>query len=446
MELPVLMKYVNKVSAKSSRLTRKTARSTHRFTEMFTAYEAKLVSILKKSDSTSNVNLFRYVDARRLQAHSIHTQPSNLNSNYISYLDTTSGVLTVLGSIGGLSLDSTGFSSLRMAVDKSTILQQQLDKSTALLNHYKESSEHFSQLVKNNQIRKSTIRIRKSIDQYNQQLNSYVQLLANRKKIEEKVVRAVTHTKQFKRFMSRNSVLASMFRLPSEEEGQDSVVMGGLQTKYTVEAAIKNRLGERENTSKENIGRVFERGRSEFGDAKARLLFIGSGNEENGMPGPSQQGGQRSSAGRRIVSDINFQVHRTTVITTDIGLGIGYKLNDRSILGLGAAYKVGLGKSIQQLSFSHQGISFRSFVDWKVNNGLFISGGYERHYLGDFKKIGLLLDRDAWQHSGLMGVTKTIQYSSGMLKRTKLQLLWDFLSYQQTPRAQPLVFRMGYNF
>jgi len=31
------------------------------------------------------------------------------------------------------------------------------------------------------------------------------------------------------------------------------------------------------------------------------------------------------------------------------------------------------------------------------------------------------------------------------LKKTKMQLLWDFMSYDQKPRTQPIVFRIGYN-
>ncbi len=32
------------------------------------------------------------------------------------------------------------------------------------------------------------------------------------------------------------------------------------------------------------------------------------------------------------------------------------------------------------------------------------------------------------------------------LQKTKVQLLWDILSYQQVPKAQALKFRVGYSF
>jgi hypothetical protein len=143
---------------------------------------------------------------------------------------------------------------------------------------------------------------------------------------------------------------------------------------------------------------------------------------------------------------LNFQTHRESVITTDLGLAVGYKLNQRSTLGIGAAYKLGLGKSIEHLSLSHQGVSVRSYIDWKVKNGISITGGYEMNLIDAIRKIDQLKDRSAWQQSGLVGLTKTIVNGPGILKSTKLQILWDFLSYQQIPRAQPLVFRIGYGF
>jgi hypothetical protein len=41
---------------------------------------------------------------------------------------------------------------------------------------------------------------------------------------------------------------------------------------------------------------------------------------------------------------------------------------------------------------------------------------------------------------------KTVSVKSRVFKKTKLSLLWDFLSYQQMPKIQALVFRVGYIF
>ena len=52
----------------------------------------------------------------------------------------------------------------------------------------------------------------------------------------------------------------------------------------------------------------------------------------------------------------------------------------------------------------------------------------------------------AWQQSGLVGLSKILSLKTKVFKKTKLQLLWDFLCYEQVPRGQPIKFRIGYNF
>ena len=53
---------------------------------------------------------------------------------------------------------------------------------------------------------------------------------------------------------------------------------------------------------------------------------------------------------------------------------------------------------------------------------------------------------NGWQQSGLIGISKVISLKTKLFKKTSIKLLWDFLSYQQMPRTQPVIFRAGYNF
>jgi hypothetical protein len=133
-------------------------------------------------------------------------------------------------------------------------------------------------------------------------------------------------------------------------------------------------------------------------------------------------------------------------VTSDIGLSLGYKLNDKGLVGVGASYKIGWGKSIRQISITHQGAGLRSFVDYNLRKSFWISGGYEMNYRSAFNDIEQLKNLNAWQQSGLVGISKKLTVNAKFFKSTKVQLLWDFLSYQQVPRAQPIVFRIGYNF
>jgi hypothetical protein len=289
-------------------------------------------------------------------------------------------------------------------------------------------------------------RMTNSISKYNQHINEYVNLLNNRKKIEQKILHAAANTKLFKDFMSRNSILSSLFRMPDGEADQDTKVPEGLQTRESVSAGINEKLGRLVKHTSTSAQNEFEGGRSKLAEERSKYLFDMTLSGNSAGISSESTSSSKMPLKKRFVFDLNFQTHRESVITTDLGLAVGYKLNQRSTLGIGAAYKLGLGKSIEHLSLSHQGLSVRSYIDWKVKNGISITGGYEMNLIDAIRKIDQLKDRSAWQQSGLVGLTKTIVNGPGILKSTKLQILWDFLSYQQIPRAQPLVFRIGYGF
>lgn len=98
------------------------------------------------------------------------------------------------------------------------------------------------------------------------------------------------------------------------------------------------------------------------------------------------------------------------------------------------------------MRLSHEGIGFRSFIDWKVKGSFFITGGYEKNFRSAFDRIAQLEEHAAWQSSGLVGLTKVVRIKSKYFKKTKVQLLYDLLYQQQIPTTQPLIFRIGYNF
>jgi hypothetical protein len=139
-------------------------------------------------------------------------------------------------------------------------------------------------------------------------------------------------------------------------------------------------------------------------------------------------------------------------VTSDIGLSVGYKLNDKSVIGIGASYKLGWGQGWNNMHLSSEGLGLRSYVDVKLKGSFFVSGGYEQNYRPSLSDVNIPSSLGggpvgaAWQQSGLVGVSKIVNVKSKLFKKTRLQLLWDFLSYQQLPRTQQLIFRIGYNF
>ena len=131
-------------------------------------------------------------------------------------------------------------------------------------------------------------------------------------------------------------------------------------------------------------------------------------------------------------------------MTTDIGLSVGYKLNDKSVVGVGGSYKLGLGKNWNNVEISRQGIGLRSFVDYKIKGSFWLSGGGELNYRSQFQDLSIFDDYSPWQKSALLGLSK--KYQIGKKFKGNLQLMFDFLHAQQIPHTQPIIFRVGYKF
>ncbi len=146
---------------------------------------------------------------------------------------------------------------------------------------------------------------------------------------------------------------------------------------------------------------------------------------------------------------MNFQTTRNSYYyptTTDFGASLGYRLGHSNVIGIGAAWKMGWGPDINHISITGQGVGLRSFVQVAIKNGFSALGGYEYDYTTPYTSLQVLRQLQYWTKSGLLGLGKTISTKSKIFKKAQVQILWDFLSYQQVPQGQPLLFRIAYNF
>jgi hypothetical protein len=252
----------------------------------------------------------------------------------------------------------------------------------------------------------------------------------------------------FKQFFAKHSQLGALFNLPGSVSN-DPASLAGLQTRASVMQDLQNRFGTGPSVQ-QALQQNMQSAQDQLNQLKNKVnqQFPQGGSSDEELPDfkPNQQ--KTKSFWRRLEYGTNFQSQRPNhffPVTSDIGLSLGYKVNDKSVIGLGASYKIGWGQSIRNINISHQGAGLRSFADIKLKGSFWISGGYEMNYRNEFNRIEALKDMNAWQQSGLIGMSKVVSMNSKFFKKTKVQLLWDFLSYQQVPRTQALVFRVGYN-
>ena len=170
-----------------------------------------------------------------------------------------------------------------------------------------------------------------------------------------------------------------------------------------------------------------------------------AGNDDAEMPDFKPNNQKTKSFKKRLELGTNLQTVKGNNFfpsTTDMAISVGYKLNDKSIIGIGSAYKMGWGKDIRHIAITHQGIGLRSFADYRIKGSLWLSGGAEMNYRSQFSNFEILNDYTPWQKSALLGISKKYQVSKKF--RGNMQLLYDFLYKEQVPRTPPLLFRVGY--
>jgi hypothetical protein len=246
-------------------------------------------------------------------------------------------------------------------------------------------------------------------------------------------------------------MLASLFRMPGDPNDPNYIAsLAGLQTRVQVNALVQQIVASAGPNGLQQFRQNLQAGQNQLNELKAKIGKFGGSSSDDILPEGFKPNAEKTrSFLKRLELETNIQTQRSSNFfptISDLGLSAGYKLNDKSIIGLGASFKLGLGNGWQHIKFSGQGVGLRSFIDWKIKGNFWVSGGYEMNYRTAFSNYYQLRDFSAWHWSGLIGISKSIPVKSKFFKKSKLQLLWDFMSYQQMPRTQPVIFRINYNF
>ena len=283
---------------------------------------------------------------------------------------------------------------------------------------------------------------------YLETLRNYKELFSDKKKAEELAYKILDKIPAFKNFVQQNSMLASLFRMPTNGSAISPESLAGLQTRASVQSIIQDRIAAGGPNAREMFSQNLQRGQAEVNQLKDKIMQAGGRSSEANIPNFKPNTQKSKTFLQRLEYGSNFQFAKNNSLvptTADIALSVGYKLNDKSVIGIGASYKMGFG-SIQRISISHQGIGIRSFVDWKLKKQFFVSGGFEMNYNAQFKNITQLKDQNVWQQSGLIGISKKLNIKTKFFKATSIQLLYDMLYRQHNPVSQPVLFRTGYSF
>jgi hypothetical protein len=439
--------YVKSVTEKSLKVAEGLEKETLVYLQDLQNQEAKLQSKLQRIDSTAAKNIFAN-SASQFAAlkDKINAKSSDLvkrTGRYLPWLDSAAGSLKFLGTKSGvLSEFGANEVKIKAALNSVKALRDQLNQASNVKDFIRQRKEFLAQQLKKYDLGSSFKRYNQTAHYYTQEVNEYKAMLEDPDKVEKKALGYLKKLPLFQQFMHDHGELAGLFDVPENYAGS----VAGLQTQSAVQNIIQSQMVGLGPNGREDASQRLNAAQSEL--SKLRNQFPSSGSTED-MPDFKPKEEKTKSFLKRLEYGTNIQSTRSSYYfpsTTDIGLSLGYKLGKGNVIGIGASYKLGWGRDIQHVSISSQGAGLRSFVDIKLKGSFFISGGFEYNYQQVFSSLREIYDLNTWHQSGLLGISKIISLKTKYFKKTKLQLLWDFLSYRQVPQTQPIKLRVGYNF
>ena len=420
--------------------------------------EEKLKRRISRKDSAKAAALFNDTDDRYQQLQAKLSAPYDSTQSfplteYLPGVDSLQTALSFLKSAGA-TLPAGKLAAITKAGDELKGLQDKLQKANDIEAFVRQRERQLKEQLQSSPFTRQLRSINKEAFYYSQRVREYKEMLSNKEKTEQKLLGAVRESKAFQSFMKRNSYLARLF--PEPQNYGTPQALAGLQTRAAVQGQLQQRFGTLPASSPETLGggsgansylqQQMQAAQTQVSQLKDRMnkLGISGAGSDMTMPDFRPNPQHTKSFLQRIAYGMNVQNEKSHSIipaTSDVALTAGYKINDRSTIGMGASYRMGWGREgIRHITLTNEGVGLRSYADIRAKGNIWLTGGYEMNYMQSFQKYQQLKDLSGWQRSGLVGLTK--KYKVGK-KENNLQLLWDFLSYNQVPKTPAIKFRVG---
>jgi hypothetical protein len=459
-------KFTEQVSRKAGKYYQRITDKTEKTLEKLARFEGRVKTLLQKASPETAARLFdnqpTFADvlAKYREGQAIAMQYGRQYDEYRDKLKNTMGYLaspamlrsqsatqpspTQYFGAGREGVAENGAKEVQAVKEKLQRLDTLVNNTEAVQQFIKERKKQLvDQAMQYIGKSKWLQKINKESYYYVQTLRNYREIFSDSKKAEETALTILNKIPAFQEFIRKNSMLASLFAVPGGGAGQS---LAGLQTRQSIQNLIAQNFGSGPNAMaalRDNV----QAAQAQLNQLKDKVLQAGGGSSNDDLPDfrPNQQ--KTKTLLQRLEWSTNLQHQRSSSFlptTSDIGISVGYKLNDRSVAGIGMSGKVGWGKSIQRIRITGEGASMRTFFNWKLKSkgSFWLSGGAELNYQSRFYSTTILNNFSNWQQSALIGVMK--KYSVGKKLKGSMSIMYDALYNQQVPARQPVVFRVGY--
>ncbi len=450
-------KYIAQVDTKIDKYYNRITNKTEKTLEKLAKWENKIKSLLQKASPETVQRLFgnnQLTFTTLLEKYKKGKAVSeNYRKQYDEYKDKLSSTLDYLDKQKE-QINSKLVKPLKEVQEKIKKLEEQEENTDAVQQFIKQRKKQLlEQSIQYLGKSKYLAKINKDSYYYFETLKNYKEIFQDKKKAEQTALTILNKIPAFQNFFKQNSMLASLFRRPGSSGG-GTPNLAGLQTRASMNALIQQRVAAGGPNAQQQIMQNIQAAQQQLQQLKDKIIKAGGNSSDVNLPDFKPNQTKTKTFKQRLEFGSNFQFAKNNSLmptTADIALNAGYKLNDKSVIGIGASYKLSLG-SIQHISFSSEGMGLRTYLDWKLVKQLYMSGGFEMNYFVSIPSsvttptVLIVHEEDKWKQSALLGLSKKINIKTKFIKSTKISLLFDFMAKKHLPISQAILFRAGYNF
>jgi hypothetical protein len=451
-------KFLDKIERKIHQFDQTLTTRTEKYLTKLIKQEKRLQKIVAKKDSLASTTLFtKSIDSleklkQQLVSGKAFNKAIELQKDYDAYLDSLSGSLAFLKEVKQYLQQAKNLSGkLTTGNQQLALLKNKLQTTDAIRQYARERRETITGYCSTQKLRglatKELKKLAKNNYYYLKELADWKQAFSQPEKLEAKAMTILRNLPLFKRFMEQHSELAGLLNAPANY-GQSTT---GLQTRDDIMKQIAARFGGAGPNVQQVINGQLDAAKNQLKTLKEKFPQL-DGTAE--MPDFQPKEMKTKTFLQRLEYSTNFNFNRqNTFLPTraDIGLQVGYKYHKNGIAGIGVGYVAGLGKDIRNIRFTHEGINFRSYLDWNLNKAqMHINGGWEYNYLPTLNGAGLTLNNGArlntipWQPSALLGISR--KFKIGKKTNKQAMILYDFMHKSHFPNSEAVKFRVGYSF
>lgn len=475
---------LQQLEAATTKANDKITATTTKALDQLNRQQQKVYKQLKKIDSLAAADWLAQGKAmvNKVEAEAkakLQSAATNLSGPYLPRLDSLQTMLGFLQQPGTALQNNAAVGNI---LAQTRQLQSQLGNLQQLQQQLEAQKANLTQLLsKYTNLPKALLgQLKKYNGQlatYKAQVEDWKAMLNQPERLEREALKWLGKLPAFQKFMQQNSQLAQLFGAPGAGGAGGGQALAGLQTQQSVSALLQQRFGagaqqQIQQQLQAGIDQLRAAQANPLGQATAQLQQLrtqatnvvnqaANGTVGNAELTPYQQDKAALKSKpflQRFETGYNLQTatrNGTFPSVNDVGLSLGYKLNPRSVVGVGLAYKFGMG-TWQKIQVTHEGIGLRTYVDWKFSvsksaklfQNFWLSGGFEMNYFQRFSRLPNLQSYQ-WQKSGLIGLTKKIPFKNPRpngraAKTASIQILYDFLRQKTNTGELPVVVRWGW--